>query len=129
MHAGITGFGSDVAADATTILADGFGAPAGAITLTDDMDLAYASAFAPGEGHLVTAGTGSIALHITRAGDKLLAAASLSTMPGRAAGSRCGRSTELHRRIDRAGHPDGAEALARELFGAAGGDSWTMCAA
>lgn len=41
------------------------------ILLADDMRIAYASAFGPGEGVLVYAGTGSIAYHRTAAGDVL----------------------------------------------------------
>jgi len=126
VHAGITGFGSDVADDATRILGDVFGAPTGAISLTDDMDLAYAGVFAPGEGHLVAAGTGSIALHVSATGERVRAGGRGILVDDAGSGSWIAlRAVDrLYRLIDRAGHPDGAEALAHELFAAAGGDSW-----
>ena len=43
------------------------------LTVIDDIMLAYAAVFAPGEGHLVSAGTGSIGLHLGQAGAQLVA--------------------------------------------------------
>ncbi|ULH14207.1 ATPase (plasmid) [Deinococcus sp. KNUC1210] len=54
-------------------LSETFAVPDAQIRVTDDMELAYAAHFLPGEGVLVYAGTGSIAYHRTRAGEVLRA--------------------------------------------------------
>lgn len=51
------------------VLARALGLAEGAVSVVDDMRIAYAAAFEPGEGVLVYAGTGSIAYHLTRAGE------------------------------------------------------------
>jgi N-acetylglucosamine kinase-like BadF-type ATPase len=61
--AGLTGFGPAATADVNALLRDTLGVPEGSTVLVDDMSLAYAANFEPGEGHLVSAGTGSIGLH------------------------------------------------------------------
>jgi glucosamine kinase len=64
--AGIAGLaaGSDTAHLLASWLATAFGLGTGAVQVTDDMRIAYRSAFAPGEGILVYAGTGSVAIHL-----------------------------------------------------------------
>ncbi len=73
--AGITGLDATApeACLARAILAEALGAPAAAIGVTNDADLAYRSAFAPGEGILVYSGTGSVALHIRADGTEVRA--------------------------------------------------------
>ncbi len=56
---GITGLGGDSAALAG-LLAQQLSLPATAISLCSDIELAYRARFAPGEGYLIVAGTGSI---------------------------------------------------------------------
>ena len=56
--AGITGFGSVVADDVKRILTSAFEIGPDRLTVVDDIMLAYAAVFPPGEGHLVSAGTG-----------------------------------------------------------------------
>jgi N-acetylglucosamine kinase-like BadF-type ATPase len=61
--AGMTGVESgnrDVAA----LIASPFGIEAEAVSLRGDMEIAYLDVFAPGEGYLVYAGTGSVAFYI-----------------------------------------------------------------
>ncbi len=72
VFAGVTGLEATApeAALAAGILAEALGVPAGVIKVTNDVDLAYRSRFAPGEGHLVYAGTGSIALHVRADGSE-----------------------------------------------------------
>ncbi len=67
--AGITGLstGSETAALMATWLAGAFRLAPNAVQVVDDMRIAYRSAFQPGEGILVYAGTGSVAIHL--AGD------------------------------------------------------------
>ncbi len=66
--AGLTGFGGDgeVLVDWLSTL---LGVHAGAITLCNDIEIAYLDAFEPGEGYLVYAGTGSIAAFIDERGE------------------------------------------------------------
>ncbi len=67
IHAGLTGYGGD-AAPWQELLAALFDLPATAIKLSNDIEIAYLTSFAPGEGYLVYAGTGSIAAFIDRDG-------------------------------------------------------------
>lgn len=85
--AGVTGLGDsaeDVLAMRTT-LASGLGIDVAAVTVLPDVYIAYLSAFEPGGGVLVYAGTGSIALHLTSRGEALRAGgtATCSMTPGR----------------------------------------------
>ena len=67
--AGVTGLstGSETGALLSSWLTSAFGLAAGAVQVVDDMRIAYRTAFEPGEGVLVYAGTGSVAFHL--AGD------------------------------------------------------------
>ena len=68
--AGITGLstGSETATLLASWLATAFGLAASAIQVVDDMRIAYRTAFEPGEGILVYAGTGSVAFHLAADG-------------------------------------------------------------
>ncbi len=70
VHAGLTGFGGEGADGATmrALMTDIFGIDADALTVGNDIEIAYHDAFAPGEGYLVYAGTGSIAAYIDAQG-------------------------------------------------------------
>jgi glucosamine kinase len=63
VHGGLTGFGGDSAA-MCGMIADALHVPAACVTLSNDVEIAYHDVFAPGEGYLVYAGTGSIAAYI-----------------------------------------------------------------
>ena len=63
VHAGFTGFGGD-GAQLQQWLAGLLGIAPAAIVFCSDMDIAYRAVFAPGEGYLVYAGTGSIGAFI-----------------------------------------------------------------
>lgn len=71
--AGLTGFASADEAAWQALLAAPFGLPATAVQLMTDIELACRAAFAPGEGILVYAGTGSIAAHLDTQGRLLRA--------------------------------------------------------
>jgi N-acetylglucosamine kinase-like BadF-type ATPase len=58
IRAGFTGFGGDSALQQA--FATLFDLPATRITLSNDIEIAYAACFQPGEGYLIYAGTGSI---------------------------------------------------------------------
>lgn len=68
--AGITGLtaGSEIAEQMASWLAGAFRLTRDAVQVVDDMRIAYRSAFLPGEGILVYAGTGSVAFHIAEDG-------------------------------------------------------------
>ncbi|HEY1090822.1 MAG TPA: BadF/BadG/BcrA/BcrD ATPase family protein [Burkholderiaceae bacterium] len=67
--AGITGLAEvDSAALLAAILAPPLGLDAAAVHCISDIELACRAAFAPGEGHLLYAGTGSIAAHLDASG-------------------------------------------------------------
>lgn len=68
IQAGLTGFGGD-SAQLQHWLADLFGLATSAITLCNDIEIAYLGSFAPGQGYLVYAGTGSIGAFIDANGD------------------------------------------------------------
>ena len=67
IRAGITGFGGD-GAQLQPWLATLFDTPASAVTVCNDIEIAYAACFQPGEGYLVYAGTGSIGAWIDQEG-------------------------------------------------------------
>ncbi|QGZ40290.1 N-acetylglucosamine kinase-like BadF-type ATPase [Pseudoduganella flava] len=67
VRAGLTGFGGDGHV-LIGWLADLLGVAPAAIALCNDIEIAYLDAFAPGQGYLVYAGTGSIAAYIDEAG-------------------------------------------------------------
>ncbi|MDP1830999.1 MAG: BadF/BadG/BcrA/BcrD ATPase family protein [Geothrix sp.] len=60
VHAGLTGFGK-ASGDLIQLIADPLGLPAQMVTLGSDIEMAYLDLFAPGQGYLVYAGTGSVA--------------------------------------------------------------------
>lgn len=68
--AGITGLstGSETAQLMANWLAGAFRLAPDAVQVVDDMRIAYRSAFQPGEGILVYAGTGSVAFHLSQNG-------------------------------------------------------------
>jgi N-acetylglucosamine kinase-like BadF-type ATPase len=59
VRAGLTGFGGD-GAQLQRWLGDLLGIAPAAVTLCNDIEIAYLASFAPGQGYLVYAGTGSI---------------------------------------------------------------------
>lgn len=67
VHAGLTGHDDAAASDARAVLAGVFGADI-PITVSDDVELAFHATFRPGAGHLVIAGTGSVGVSISAAG-------------------------------------------------------------
>lgn len=67
---GITGLDTDTpeANQLSEYIAKTLQLPPQRVSIMNDMDLAYRANFAPGEGILIYAGTGSVAYHITSAG-------------------------------------------------------------
>ena len=67
IQAGLTGFGGD-GEQLQRWLAELLAVPLRAVTLCNDIEIAYLSSFEPGQGYLVYAGTGSIGAYIDAAG-------------------------------------------------------------
>lgn len=67
--AGLTGFDGDGAGPMAEAFGQAFALAPSRALLYNDIELACRAAFAPGEGHLVYAGTGSVAAHIDPAGE------------------------------------------------------------
>jgi N-acetylglucosamine kinase-like BadF-type ATPase len=62
-HAGLTGFGGD--SDVLkALIASPLGLPPSAVTVGSDIETAFLDLFAPGEGYVVYAGTGSVAAFV-----------------------------------------------------------------
>ncbi len=125
--AGITGFGSVVADDVKRILTSAFAIGPERLTVVDDITLAYAAVFAPGEGHLVSAGTGSIGLHLSREAGYVRVGGRGILIDDGGSGSWIALRAldETFRCLDRSGSFAEVQALADELFAIIGGDDWT----
>jgi glucosamine kinase len=67
VHAGLTGFGDDCD-EIRTLIASALGLTADAVTVGSDIETAYLDLFAPAEGYVVYAGTGSVAAFIDEKG-------------------------------------------------------------
>ncbi|GGL99249.1 BadF/BadG/BcrA/BcrD ATPase family protein [Deinococcus aerophilus] len=71
VHAGVPGLsrGSERAAQVEAALAQALGLSPERVTVEGDLDLAYRTHLSPGAGVLLYAGTGSVAYHVTAAGE------------------------------------------------------------
>jgi N-acetylglucosamine kinase-like BadF-type ATPase len=123
--AGMTGADA-TKGDLAAMIAAPFGIDAKDVSLRGDMDIAYLDAFAPGEGYLVYAGTGSIAAFIDEGGE-------LHRLGGHGgilddAGSGFWIAAQALRHIWRAEDERPGSfresALARAVFAAIGGNDW-----
>ena len=125
-HIGATGLGPRAHADAAHILASALVLDEQTVTLSDDMELAFRAAFAPGAGHLVSAGTGSVGLHVGADGSLVLVGGRGILIDDGGSGTWIALTAldRLYRIIDETGGPGQAHHLAAHLFGAIGGDSW-----
>ncbi|GAU84492.1 kinase similar to eukaryotic-like N-acetylglucosamine kinase [Bosea sp. BIWAKO-01] len=126
--AGVTGIGS---ASSTTalfarILADAFQCLETSVLVVDDMWLGYRARFAPGEGIVVYAGTGSIGYHLT-VGGEIMRAGGYGVLVDDG-GAATWIATEalrfVLRREDEAPGSGWSTAIGRTLSEAVGGRSW-----
>lgn len=126
LTAGLTGYGAAVSDDIKTMLSGLFGIEASAILVTDDIVLAYMANFAPGEGHLVSAGTGSIGLHLGEGDDYVRVGGRGILIDDAGSGSWIAlRALDaMYRALDHSGSFDTVAALARQVFGEIGGENW-----
>lgn len=123
---GITGLGDAVHDELRGLVTELFGIPAERCALSDDMELAFRAAFAPGAGHLVSAGTGSIGLHLSAAGEAIRVGGRGLLIDDGGSGTWIALTAldQLYRRIDETGGPAEAQRLATELYADIGGDGW-----
>lgn len=125
-EAGITGLGGAVLDEARGLIAARFGVAAEAVAARDDIELIYRAVFRPGEGHLVSAGTGSIGLHLTVAGEPIRVGGRGILIDDGGSGTWIALTAidRLYRRIDETGGPADAAVLADGLARAVGGGDW-----
>ena len=123
---GITGLGGAVHAEARDLVSSVFVIEPGNIHLSDDMELAFRAVFAPGAGHLVSAGTGSIGLHLTANGEIIRVGGRGLLIDDAGSGTWIALHAldQLYRRIDETGGPADAAILAGQLYAEMGGESW-----
>lgn len=125
--AGLTGFGDSVSVEVKALLASTFSLGPDAIVVVDDIMLAYLANFAPGEGHLVSAGTGSIGVHLGREGDGFVRVGGRGILiddAGSGSWIALRALDRVYRAIDHHGTPVGCETLAESLYASVGGDDW-----
>jgi N-acetylglucosamine kinase-like BadF-type ATPase len=123
---GVTGFGDSVHAQMQDLVKAIFGIDPAHVLLSDDMELAYRATFAPGAGHLVSAGTGSIGLHLKADGEIIRVGGRGVLIDDGGSGTWIALTAldQLYRRIDETGGPADAGILAAELATDIGGDQW-----
>lgn len=126
VHAGVTGLGPKVFAEAQALIAARLNVAPQAVTTSDDMELAFLAAFPPGQGHLISAGTGSIGLHITAAGEAIRVGGRGLLIDDGGSGTWIALRAidRLFRRIDETGEPGDAAILADRIYEAVGGNAW-----
>lgn len=123
---GVTGLGESAHDAAKAVIEGLFGIAPDRVSLSDDMELAYRATFAPGAGHLVSAGTGSIGLHVRADGEIIRVGGRGLLIDDAGSGTWIALRAldQVYRRIDESGGPADAARLAAELFAAVGGDEW-----
>ncbi|WEJ34224.1 BadF/BadG/BcrA/BcrD ATPase family protein [Devosia sp. SD17-2] len=123
---GMTGFGNGVADEVKAMLAEAFGVDTGRMIVIDDVVLAYMANFAPGEGHLVSAGTGSIAVHIAADGQFTRVGGRGILIDDAGAGSWIALRAldRIYRTLDHTGSFADVQLLADSLFKEIGGNDW-----
>ncbi|SDG15989.1 BadF-type ATPase [Pelagibacterium luteolum] len=126
VHIGATGLGEDYHETARDIVSQAFGLSVDSVSVGDDMDLAFRSVFAPGAGHLISVGTGSVGMHIGQDGEVVRVGGRgiLIDDGGSGAWIALRALDGLYRILDEKGGCGDATILARQLFDAIGGDSW-----
>ena len=125
VSAGVTGFGAAVLPEAKALLAQIFSTDR--IVVVDDVALAYMANFAPGEGHLIAAGTGSIGTHIAADGRLVRVGGRGILIDDAGSGSWIALRAldRLYRTLDSDGSFDAVSGLAEALFEQIGGSSWS----
>ncbi|HEY5801021.1 MAG TPA: BadF/BadG/BcrA/BcrD ATPase family protein, partial [Burkholderiaceae bacterium] len=123
--AGFTGLGSN-AGTLAAMLAGALGIKADAVTLSNDIEIAYLDLFRPGAGFLVYAGTGSIAAMIDEQGQFQRAGGRGSLLDDGGGGYWIAREAmrQVWRREDEQPGAWEQSPMARALMAAVGGSHW-----
>lgn len=123
---GSTGYGAAVFEQMVDLLSGCFGVARDTIVVADDMSLTYAGLFGPGEGHLVSAGTGSIGLHIGADGNYVRVGGRGILIDDAGSGSWIALRAldQLYRCLDHSGSYSAMAALAEAVFASIGSDDW-----
>jgi N-acetylglucosamine kinase-like BadF-type ATPase len=126
--AGVTGLGAEHAPALHALLAEAFSLPLSAVGSMSDIELACHSAFAPGQGCVVYAGTGSIAAFIDDAGTLHRAGGRGAVIDDAGGGHWIARQALrlVWRAEDEAPGAWQRSELARALFDALGGSDWAV---
>ncbi len=125
--AGVTGLdtGSPEAERLEEFIAARLGLATDAVAVLGDVITAYLSVFGPGEGVLVYAGTGSVAVHVAKNGDVVRAGGHGYLIDDAGGGYWIGREAlkRVLRAADQTGAPPSGR-LASAVFSALGGSDW-----
>ncbi|WP_306117949.1 MULTISPECIES: BadF/BadG/BcrA/BcrD ATPase family protein [unclassified Roseitalea] len=126
IRAGITGHDPATDDDARAIFASAFGTPAANIRLSDDVALAFRAAFAPGQGHLVSAGTGTVGMSIAPDGAVTRVGGRGVLIDDAGSGAWIGLAAlrAVWRDIEERGRATHTAVLADALAGIVGGADW-----
>ena len=124
--AGVTGLGSEHVPALHALLAEAFALPLAAVGSMSDIELACHAAFAPGEGYVVYAGTGSVAAFIDEAGGLHRAGGRGVVIDDAGGGHWIARQALRHvwRAEDEAPGAWQQSLLAQALFDTLGGSDW-----
>lgn len=127
LAAGMTGYGPAVADDARALIGTTLGLIPERIILMDDILLAFVASFGPGEGHLVSAGTGSIGLHVGESGEMVRVGGRGILIDDAGSGSWIALAAldRMYRVLDRDGSFAAVAGLAGQIFAMLGGQTWT----
>ena len=124
---GITGLhgGTEAAALLVSEVTKGLRLPQASVHLDNDMGIAYEGVFAPGEGILVYAGTGSVGYHVAADGSVVRAGGYGYLIDDAGAGYWLGHQglKSVFRQFDERGKPS-ESLLARALYEDLGSDDW-----
>ncbi|MEN3278540.1 MAG: glucosamine kinase [Massilia sp.] len=125
VRAGLTGFGGD-GEQLQRWLAELLGIAPDAVAMCNDIEIAYRASFAPGEGYLVYAGTGSIGAFIDADGQFHRAGGRGVVLDDGGGGFWIAREALRHiwRREDEQPGSWEQSAMARAVFAQVGGSDW-----
>ncbi len=126
--AGITGFDAQAMPQWRTLAAQALGLQAQQVHACSDIELACAAAFAPGQGVVLVAGTGSIAAHVDAQGQLHRAGGRGAVIDDAGSGHWIARQALQHiwRAEDTAPGSWNNSTLARCVFDAIGGPDWAQ---
>jgi len=124
--AGLTGFGATGAEEIAGLAQQALGLPRHVVLLMDDIILAYAAHFQPGQGHLVSAGTGSIGIHVSAGGEVVRVGGRGILIDDAGSGSWIALRAldRLYRTLDHTGSFASQQVLADQIFALVGGSDW-----